>query len=52
VDSGWLATLLACLQFDLGDRDGAEASQAAAYTFAHEAEHEELLAWTHELLAW
>jgi hypothetical protein len=44
VDSGWLATLLACLQFDLGDRDGAEASQAAAYTFAHEAEHEELLA--------
>jgi hypothetical protein len=52
VDSGWLATLLACLQFDLGDRDSAEASQAAAYTFAHEAEHEELLAWTHELLAW
>jgi hypothetical protein len=52
VDSGWLATLLACLQFDLGDRDGAEVSQAAAYTFAHEAEHEELLAWTHELLAW
>jgi hypothetical protein len=29
VGSGWLATLLACLQFDLGDRDGAEASQAA-----------------------
>jgi hypothetical protein len=52
VDSGWLATLLACLQFDLGDRDGAEASQAAAYTFAYEAEHQELLAWTHELLAW
>jgi tetratricopeptide (TPR) repeat protein len=52
VASGWLATLLACLQFDLGDRDGAEASQAAAYTFAHEAEHQEVLAWTHELLAW
>jgi hypothetical protein len=52
VGSGWLATLLACLQFDLGDRDGAEASQAAAYTFAYEAEHQELLAWTHELLAW
>jgi tetratricopeptide (TPR) repeat protein len=52
VGSGWLATLLACLQFDLGDCDGAEASQAAAYTFAYEAEHQELLAWTHELLAW
>jgi tetratricopeptide (TPR) repeat protein len=52
VAGGWLTTLLACLQFDLGDRDGAEASQAAAYTFAREAEHEELLAWTFELLAW
>ena len=52
VASGWLATLLACLQFDLGDRDGAEASQAAAYTFARQAEHRELLAWTYELLAW
>jgi tetratricopeptide (TPR) repeat protein len=52
VAGGWLATLLACVQFDLGDRDGAEASQAAAYTFAHEGEHQELLAWTHELLAW
>jgi hypothetical protein len=52
VAGGWLATLLACLQFDLGDRDGAEASQAAAYTFAREGDHQELLAWTYELLAW
>jgi tetratricopeptide (TPR) repeat protein len=40
------------LQFDLGDREAAEASQSAAYTFAREAEHQELLAWTYELLAW
>jgi tetratricopeptide (TPR) repeat protein len=52
VASGWLTTLLACLQFDYGDRDGAEASQAAAYTFVREADHQELLAWTYELLAW
>jgi tetratricopeptide (TPR) repeat protein len=52
VAGGWLATLLACLQFDLGDREAAEASQSAAYTFAREAEHQELLAWTYELLAW
>jgi tetratricopeptide (TPR) repeat protein len=52
VASGWLTTLLACLQFDFGDREGAEASQAAAYTFAREADHQELLAWTFELLAW
>jgi hypothetical protein len=52
VAGGWLATLLACLQFDLGDREAAESSQSAAYTFAREAEHQELLAWTYELLAW
>src|SRR6266508_5047903 len=52
VASGWLATLLACLQFDLGDRDGAEASQAAAYTFARQAEHAELLAWTSGTCRW
>jgi hypothetical protein len=52
VAGGWLATLLACLQFDLGDREAAEARQSAAYTFAREAEHQELLAWTYELLAW
>ena len=40
------------MQFDLGDREAAEASQSAAYTFAREAEHQELLAWTCELLAW
>jgi hypothetical protein len=52
VAGGWLTTLLACLQFDFGDREGAEASQAAAYTFARQGEHQELLAWTYELLAW
>src|SRR6266508_1840814 len=52
VASGWLTTLLACLQFDYGDRESAQASQAAAYTFAREADHQELLAWTYELLAW
>jgi tetratricopeptide (TPR) repeat protein len=52
VAGGWLTTLLACLQFDYGDREGAESSQAAAYTFARQGEHQELLAWTYELLAW
>jgi hypothetical protein len=52
VAGGWLTTLLACLQFDFGDPERAEASQAAAYTFARQGEHQELLAWTYELLAW
>ncbi len=52
VAGGWLATLLACLQFDLGDREAAEASRDAAYQLAKEGGHQELMAWTFELLAW
>jgi hypothetical protein len=53
VAGGWLSTLLACLQFDAGDRDAAEESRDAAFGFAKEADsHPEILAWTYELLAW
>jgi transcriptional regulator with XRE-family HTH domain len=52
VAGGWLATLLACLQFDAGDRAGAEETRDAAFQFAKEGEHQEILAWTYELLAW
>ena len=52
VAGGWLATLLACLQFDLGDREAAERTRDAAFQLAKEGEHQELIAWTFELLAW
>src|SRR4029450_1367905 len=52
VPGGWLATLLACLQFDLGDREAAERTRDAAFQLAKEGEHQELIAWTFELLAW
>jgi len=52
VDGGWLALLLAVLQFDGGDQSAAEASRDAAFQLGREGGHEELMAWTHELSAW
>jgi tetratricopeptide (TPR) repeat protein/DNA-binding XRE family transcriptional regulator len=52
VTGGWLATLLAVLQFDLGDQDAAERTRDAAFQLGKEGEHQEIMAWTFELLAW
>jgi tetratricopeptide (TPR) repeat protein/DNA-binding XRE family transcriptional regulator len=52
VAAGWLTVLLACLQNDMGDRDAAEANREAAYQLGKEAGHEEIMAWSFELLAW
>jgi tetratricopeptide (TPR) repeat protein len=52
VAGGWLTTLLACLQFDIGNREAAEASRDAAFQLGKEAGHQELMAWSFELLAW
>lgn len=50
--AGWLSALLACLQVDIGNRAGAEASRRAAFSIGHEAGHPELMAWAVEVLAW
>jgi len=52
VAGGWLSVLLACLQYDLGDGEAAERTRDAAFQLAHQADHAEITAWTHELLAW
>jgi tetratricopeptide (TPR) repeat protein len=52
VAGGWLAVLLACLHFDLDDREAAEASRDLGFQLAREAGHQELMAWSFELLAW
>jgi len=52
VASGWLSLLLACLQFDLGDREAAEATRDAALQLGREGGHEEIMGWSFELLAW
>jgi len=52
VSAGWLALLVACLEYDLGLRTSAQATRAAARQLAEEAEHSEILAWTHEVASW
>jgi hypothetical protein len=52
VHSGWLAALLGCVHYDLGEREPAEAARQAAYRFAKEAGHGELMGWAYEMSAW
>jgi transcriptional regulator with XRE-family HTH domain len=52
VAGGWLSVLLACVQFDMGDQQAAEDTRDAAFQLGKEAEHQEITAWSFELLAW
>jgi tetratricopeptide (TPR) repeat protein len=52
VAGGWLSVLLACLQFDMGEQEGAQETRDAAFQLGREAEHQEIMAWSFELLAW
>jgi transcriptional regulator with XRE-family HTH domain len=52
VTIGWLALLLGCLHYDLGEREQAEAARQAAYQAGLQAGHGEIIAWSYELAAW
>jgi tetratricopeptide (TPR) repeat protein len=52
VIAGWLATLLACLHNDLGERRAAQAAGGVAHQLGREAGHPVLLRWVYELQAW
>lgn len=52
VHAGWLAALLGCVHYDLGEREHAEAARQAAYRFGKEAGHGELMGWAYEMSAW
>ena len=50
--SGWLALLVGCVEYDTGNRHGAEATRRAALSIATEADHAEVAGWAHEMRAW
>jgi tetratricopeptide (TPR) repeat protein len=50
--SGWATALLACVDWDLNQRDAAETARAATLRFAKEIGHAELNAWSYEMQAW
>jgi len=52
VVAGWMAVLLGCLHYDLGEREEAEAARQAAYQWAKQAGHNELMGWAFEMSAW
>ncbi|MFD7506770.1 tetratricopeptide repeat protein [Streptomyces sp. NPDC059850] len=52
VATGWLFLLGGCLEYDMGQRQAAELSRAAALRIGQEAGHGEITAWSWELGAW
>lgn len=50
--SGWVTALLACVDWDMNEREGAETARAATFRFAKEIGHAELTAWSYEMQAW
>ncbi|WP_433164569.1 helix-turn-helix domain-containing protein [Kribbella sp. CA-247076] len=52
VAGGWLALLAGCVEYDLGLRAAAEGSRTTAAQLGVEAEHHEIIGWSHELTAW
>ena len=50
--SGWVTALLACVDWDMNEREAAETARAATFRFAKEIGHTELIAWSYEMQAW
>lgn len=50
--SGWLALLIGCTEYDMGDRASAESTRRAALSLANEGGNSEIAGWAHEMRAW
>lgn len=50
--SAWVTALLACVDWDMNEREAAETARAATLRFAKEIGHPELMAWSYEIQAW
>lgn len=50
--AGWLALLVGCLEYDMGDRHGAEATRQAALKLGTEVNSSGIVGWAHEMRAW
>jgi hypothetical protein len=52
VQAGWVALLVGCVEYDLGDRHAAETTRQAALSLGTEADHGDIIGWAHEMRAW
>ncbi len=50
--AGWIALLIACVEYDSGDRQAAESTRQATLSLGTEADNPEIKAWAQEIRAW
>jgi tetratricopeptide (TPR) repeat protein len=50
--AGWMALLVGCVEYDLGERRAAEATRRAALSLGEESGHAEIVGWAYEMQAW
>jgi hypothetical protein len=50
--AGWIALLIACVEYDTGNRQAAETTRQAALSLGNEADHAEIKGWAHEIRSW
>ena len=50
--AGWVALLLGCLEYDMGQRSASEATRRAALSLGKESGNTDVVGWAHELRAW
>jgi tetratricopeptide (TPR) repeat protein len=52
VMAGWVTLLLACVEYDTGDRQAADTTRQAALSLGTETDSSEIQGWAHEIRAW
>jgi tetratricopeptide (TPR) repeat protein len=52
VQAAWVTLLVACVEYDTGNRSAAETTRQGALALGSETDHAEIQAWAHEIRAW
>jgi tetratricopeptide (TPR) repeat protein len=50
--AGWIALLVGCVEYDMGDTRRAETTRQAALSLGGEAGNAQIIGWAHEMQAW
>ena len=50
--AGWIALLIGCVEYDIGNRQAAETTRRAALSLGQEADYSTIIGWAHEMHAW
>jgi tetratricopeptide (TPR) repeat protein len=50
--AGWVALLIGCVEYDMGQKRQAEATRRAALSLGEEAKNTDVMGWAYEMRAW